>query len=333
MAKKPMRGNYLMLENVRVSYDKKLDSIYLTSKDKDLPQGKGFNLTLNGGREAELTLREMLEDFGMIELSNRSLIPKILHFDTDVVDSDDPHRIPLGQVQEGQEFYWNVESNPHIMLIGGVGSGKSVTQRLLFLHCFKHPEDWSVKAIDLKRIELSEYDSDSRDITIAKSMEQAHDLSLSIIQEMNLRYSALYSETAENADETHSNQKSILFLIEEIGELIAPREHASEKFNNLQKETIAALKEIIDRGSRVGIHVTISSQRIDLVDNLDPTLVDNFMTISMGRAFPEHSFRMFENNGASRVNHRIRGRGYYRNPLTNEEGQVQIYYTTSLSVE
>lgn len=331
MAKKPFRGNYITLEDVRVSYDEKSDTVHITSKDKDLPKGRGLNIALNGGRNAELDLREMLENFGMITPSNKSLIPKTLQYDTDVMDSGNPHRIPLGRIQEDRELYWDVDVNPHTMLIGGIGAGKSITQRLLFLHCFKHPEDWSVKAIDLKQVEFSEYSSDSRDITIAKNMQQARELCLSIAQEMNTRYSALNSKSDEPIRATSDHQKSIMLIIEEIGELLAIREYPSEHFMKLQKETLDSLKDIIDRGPSVGVFVSISSQRIDLVEHFDSSLVKDFLKISMGRVRAEDSFKMFENNGAARVNHRIRGRGYYKDPVNNEEGQVQVYYAASLN--
>lgn len=326
MAKKPLIGNYLKLEDVRISYDEKSDSVHLTSKDKDLPKGKGFHLTLNGGRAAELTLREMLEDFGMIAPVERPLLPKALNFDTDVIDSDNPHRIPLGRIHKNQELCWDLESNPHCTLIGGAGSGKSVTQRLLFLHCLKHPRDWSIRAIDLKRVELANYALDDRDLMIARSMKEAHELVLSIVEEMNLRYSIL---DRENVDTAYHHQKSIMFVIDEIGELVATREHTTELFNKLQKEAIDAVKEIINRGAQVGVYVAIGTQRADFLDNLDSDLVKDFLRISMGRTLPEDSFKIFDGNGASRVNQRIRGRGYYKDPITNEEGQVQVYFSMS----
>ncbi|HSN49726.1 MAG TPA: hypothetical protein VLR52_00745, partial [Bacteroidales bacterium] len=74
MAKKPFGGNYLKVE-FRVSYDKKTDSINLTSKDKDLQGEKGFRLTLNRGRDAEHELRKLLEREGLIPKGKPKEIP------------------------------------------------------------------------------------------------------------------------------------------------------------------------------------------------------------------------------------------------------------------
>jgi hypothetical protein len=66
MVSKPERGRYLTLEDVRVSYKHKDDTIHLTSADPDIPNGS-FYITLNRDTSTEEALRELLIEHGYIK--------------------------------------------------------------------------------------------------------------------------------------------------------------------------------------------------------------------------------------------------------------------------
>lgn len=66
MVHKPKRGRYLELEDVRVSYNHKDDTIHLTSSDPEIPQGSFF-LTLNRNTSTEVALRDLLEEHELIK--------------------------------------------------------------------------------------------------------------------------------------------------------------------------------------------------------------------------------------------------------------------------
>lgn len=57
---------YVTLEDVRATYDRKNDTIHLTSGDPDVQAG-GFHISLNRGTQTEKTLRELLTDEGVIK--------------------------------------------------------------------------------------------------------------------------------------------------------------------------------------------------------------------------------------------------------------------------
>lgn len=119
MAKKPAKGNYLTLEDVRITYDKKTDSVHLTSKDKDLPEG-GFHLTLNKGREAEQALRSLLINAGMAQPKAEDTIPKNLEFNI----AEQLPQVSLGKDSMGKRIFVDPTNYP-LHIIGGVGRGKT----------------------------------------------------------------------------------------------------------------------------------------------------------------------------------------------------------------
>lgn len=69
MVQKPERGKYLTVENVRVSYNHKNDTIHLTSTDPDLPNGSFF-ITLNKETQTESSLRSLLTEHNLIKTGN-----------------------------------------------------------------------------------------------------------------------------------------------------------------------------------------------------------------------------------------------------------------------
>jgi hypothetical protein len=68
MAQKSKQGKFVNLEDVRVSYKPKDDTIHVTSGDSDIPNGS-FYLTLNRGTPTEVALRQLLIKNGLIHVS------------------------------------------------------------------------------------------------------------------------------------------------------------------------------------------------------------------------------------------------------------------------
>jgi hypothetical protein len=69
MVHKPQKGRYLSIEDVRVSYNHKDDTIHLTTSDPDIPHG-AFYITLKQGTPTETSLRELLSDHNLIKEQN-----------------------------------------------------------------------------------------------------------------------------------------------------------------------------------------------------------------------------------------------------------------------
>jgi len=81
MVSKPERGRYLTLEDVRVSYKHKDDTIHLTSADPDIPNGS-FYITLNRDTPTEEALRELLIERGYIKENDAVSKPEDTQLDS-----------------------------------------------------------------------------------------------------------------------------------------------------------------------------------------------------------------------------------------------------------
>lgn len=105
MVQKPEKGRYLQLEDVRVSYKAKEDTIHLTSSDSDIPNGSFF-MTLKKDTPTEQALRALLEKEGLIRSDKYK----------DAIKEDITPGIVMDMLMKDTEF---------ISIVGNPGSGKT----------------------------------------------------------------------------------------------------------------------------------------------------------------------------------------------------------------
>lgn len=110
MSKTHHSQKYITLDDVRVSYDRKNDTIHLTSGDPDVQAG-GFHLSLNRGTQTETTLRSLLTQENVIK--NKPLFQ------------------PAAGFQPGELKSRPCNQGSVIVLIGRGGSGKTTSSILL----------------------------------------------------------------------------------------------------------------------------------------------------------------------------------------------------------
>lgn len=308
MFKKPKK-NYLEL-NMRVSYDEKTDSINITSKDKSIPANSGgFRLTLNSGRGAELTLREMLEDAGVI--SEEHIIPTMLPYGNIAASPWD--EFPLGKAGGSMIATWNPTSSPHLLLSGPAGSGKSVLQRNLIFHCLQHPSRWRVLAIDPYKLELLPYAKYSPTVVgIATELEDALEICRYAHSEMMDRYKEMEKLGINNYQDLPNTPHAFMFLVNEASVVLAMsgvKTDEGRAEDQMRGEISMLLTKIARLGRPAGIHLVLSSQRPDTA-TFSRELRRNMTTrIVMGRVDAIHSRIALDNEEATRIQ-KIRGRGY-----------------------
>lgn len=155
MAFVPENKKYLTLEDVRVSYSAKDDSVHLTAKDPDVREKGGFHIPLYSGTGVEAKLREMLVDNGLIDVQRE--------FDDGRTLSEDPTKVKLGFSVESGRIYWEMDSagTSNLVIAGTKGSMSAVLVDSVIRHLREHRVD--VSAIDLTGIELTPHASDSED--------------------------------------------------------------------------------------------------------------------------------------------------------------------------
>lgn len=308
MFRKPQK-NYLEL-NMRVSYDEKTDSVNITSKDKNISAYGGFRLTLNSGRNAEQTLREMLEHAGII--TDEHLIPvKLAYGDIAASPWDE---FPLGKAGGSMLATWNPRVSPHLLLTGPAGMGKSVLERNLIFHCLQHPSRWRIYGIDPFRVELAPYKKYSPVVqSIVSEIDDAVEMCRFIKGEMMERYTQMEKLGVNNYQDLPDAPHAIMFLVDGVYALLAKsgaKSYDAIAEDKLKEEALVLLIKISQLGRAAGIHLVLASQRPSA--DVIPSILKNNMTtkIFMGRADAISSRIVLGNEEATRIAGNVRGRGY-----------------------
>jgi hypothetical protein len=86
------------------------------------------------------------------------------------------NKFPVGVSTEGLAYY-DVSINPHVLVGGPSGTGKSVLQRNMVFHCIQHSDNWRFMGIDIKQVELEPYKKYSKTVeSIAITYEEGTEL-------------------------------------------------------------------------------------------------------------------------------------------------------------
>jgi len=142
--------------------------------------------------------------------SNASL--KLFNYFPDSAPNGDLNCL-LGQSVEGEEIWMDLSKNPHMIVSGTTGSGKSVLLHNIIANLLKY-SDAQMYLVDSKRIEFCEYDGAFKNIEVSYSYEETLSLSNSLLKLMEYRYDLL------KVGHSLSEFKPIVVIIDEFADLI-----------------------------------------------------------------------------------------------------------------
>lgn len=325
-----MKKKYLTL-SVRASYQPQDDTIHLTTKDAGK---KNIHLTLNRHSESEETIRNQMIEAGLIQPAQAG-IPSMAVYPFG--NARPWHQFPLGVTRGNREVVWDVLREPHMLLGGPTGSGKSVIQRAIIAHTLENPE-WNFVGIDLKRVELSVYKRYTNTVkTVATELETAVAALIQVQAAMNERYEVMQTRGVMDylslRDEHGNRPKSILVMIDEAFVVLAPEGYRGEggkERDMLHGEAARLVQNIALLGRAAGIHLVIATQRPDAA--VVPEVArDKFdMRVAAGRMSSIPSALLVDSNAAVDLP-RIKGRGLI--VASGEAEETQFYYASPQALD
>lgn len=239
-----------------------------------------------------------------------------------------PLSIPLGRFEDGSELAWDVPWEPHMVVIGHRGSGKSVMQRNVLLHCAQYPEVFEVAGIDLKKTEILPYLGKSPVLkTVVTDALSAQGLMVSMHKELETRYKRMNDEYVNNFRDLANPPKRLIILADEIGFLLdtelATAAKDPQKPDDIMNFSML-FKQISLLGRAAGMHLVISSQAMEdpfFKKMKDPMAV---AFVGMGYIDPNIAKDILGDENACEPNGSIQGRGYFSHG--RKSGKFQSYY-------
>ena len=308
MAKLPKHNKYLILDDVRVSYDPRQDSITLTAGDAELKDRGGLKLDVAPGSRADGALRELLTEKGLIwrawpEIKGFELFARI--FDS----QGDPSKVLLGTDIMGEPVYWDTGNRPHLWINRHLSdfSDASSIQRSIFYHCLSR--DWDFYGIDLRGSELAEYaDYPLISTEIATTVESVHRMLSRIEGLLDGRYRNLEALGLNDRDALHGGHtmNRTIILVDALEPLLEAMESSDFNTRTHAMDSIRVLKKIVRIGRSAGVHLSISALYEE--SPLDSE-IGLFLPVVMGRFSPEELPEQIRGRYSPKRSNGVRGRG------------------------
>jgi len=203
-------------------------------------------------------------DFFPIGITNRpssSVSPLLFRYNNKTQQKENIIGVAFDEIQE-----MDILPTPHVLIVGGAGSGKTVLMRNMLLGALLRPSNWLIAGVDLKKVEFNQYKKYSNTVLgVATTLEDTKELLSSVVDTMMERYEFLMELGANNIRSIPVDSwkngikpKRIMVAIDEIGELL-PRD-SSKQSKNDSEVIMNKVAEIARLGRAAGIHLVVSTQ-------------------------------------------------------------------------
>ncbi|WP_080125758.1 FtsK/SpoIIIE family DNA translocase [Chlamydia suis] len=199
-----------------------------------------------------VNFRDLLEDYQ--KLSQRLQVPLL-----------------LGKKANGDNFWTDLATMPHLIIAGTTGSGKSVCINTIVMSLImtSPPTDIKLVIVDPKKVELTGYSQLPHMLTpVITEAKEAHSALIWLVREMELRYEILrflglrniqsFNTRSRNAEIEASYDKEIpekmpfiVGIIDELSDLLLSSSHDIE----------TPIVRLAQMARAVGIHLILATQR------------------------------------------------------------------------
>lgn len=187
--------------------------------------------------------------------------------------------IQIGR-NEKQEIYFDLADNPHLLVGGTTGSGKSNFLHILISSLMARfsPQQLQFYMVDPKGTELSMYDNSEYVFDFIEGKNKVLSSDITPCQEvfnflhilMKMRERAMQENKLRTFDEYQKqfpDEPRIVVIIDEFAELMSDQFEYDNKDRNFKEDTVRNILPILRMGRAFGIHVVAATQRpsVDIV--------------------------------------------------------------------
>lgn len=224
------------------------------------------------------------------------------------------NRIGLGLTYDRTEVCHNFTDNPHILIAGETGAGKSVMMHSIIISAVLHNERAQMVLIDPKYVEFRVYRNNSHLwCGIANTADEAFRVLSMVLDEVQRRYKVL------ERTGSRSGGDPLFVFIDELADLM----YAS------RKETERLISRIAALGRACNVHLVVATQtpRAAVVSGMIKANLGTKIVLATASALDSRV--IMDENGAEMLEGK--GDAIYKNGL--EKFRFQGYYTSDERIE
>jgi S-DNA-T family DNA segregation ATPase FtsK/SpoIIIE len=208
----------------------------------------------------------------------------------------------------GNDSYLDLSEQPHILISGSTGSGKSIFESSLIasLAMKFEPNELELYLVDTKMLDLTLFEDLPHTREVAKEINDWYGLSVRLTQEVQRRNHLLSKNKCRNIKEynqkVNDNQKLsyIILIIDELADLIM-KDKARRLEDKSNLTVMGAIGQLIQICRAAGIHIIACTQRTS-VDIVNGVVKSNFPTrISLKLPSKQDSRVILDSNGAENL--------------------------------
>jgi DNA segregation ATPase FtsK/SpoIIIE, S-DNA-T family len=219
--------------------------------------------------------------------------------------------ILLGMDYHGFNSAIDLVTQPHILIAGSTGSGKSIFESAVIaaLVTMLNSKQLHLYIVDPKRVDLALFDGLPHVKRVVKDIEDWYPTINYLYDEVQNRNKVLEKAGCRNILEFNQKSKSKMafkiLIIDELADLIEKDKYHREEQKAMEEEldlkAIDAIKRLIQVSRAAGIHIIACTQRTS-VDIVTGTVKANFPTrISLRLPTKTDSRTILDENGAENL--------------------------------
>lgn len=151
-------------------------------------------------------------------------------------------------------LYDSMLAQPHLLIAGATGSGKSVILNgLIYEALYKAPCEAQLILCDPKRVELSRYKDLPHVLRLAKDTASIDAALREAYQIMMARFARM-----EQSGQVETDERDIYVIVDEFAKLVL--RGADREENKLKKSIEASIEEIAELGRAAHVHLILATQ-------------------------------------------------------------------------
>lgn len=268
-------------------------------------------------------------------ISNNAVPDGLINYPSFMNSADE---FPIGLGNDGKPVIWDRSHSysSHLMIVGGVGSGRTIAMRNIIKHASEFPERYVTYGVDLSHIEFKPYLKYPFGMTgIATTIDETLNLFQGIEEEIKQRADFFERSNAMNIKDVEGYHH-IIVMIDEAMDLFSYTGETGEENATLDQakhEITKSILKISSLGRFAGVSIVLTSKHQEIWDLIPGAVKTNFIPkILMGLTSADQFEKFYIKSNDVILNSKNRNVGYF----STREDQVeefQLYYLSMNSFD